>query len=308
MSVLLAIDALALCIPVVALVAFFLLAMSVKIIRPVEKAVVERFGKFHHVSEPGLLMVVPFVDHVFTVPTTEIRVDVARQTVITKDNLNTDVDAMVYYRIQDTMKATYNIDNYRTAIPSLAQTTLRAVMGRLTLSESNENRQRINTELEAQLDKETILWGIDIIRVELQSIQPPQDVQQAMNNVVKAENEKIAAVNFATAVETKADGEKRAAIKEAEGAAQAIELNAKANAFAVERKAEAEAKAIQLVNEAAQKYFKGDAVTLKKLEVAETALAHNTKYIVPEGTDLSMVLSDAAGVVIPVEKKLRSTM
>lgn len=304
----------ALCLPVLGILVFFVLASSVKIIRPIEKGVVERFGKFNRVAEPGLLIVVPFVEHSIVVPTTENRVDVAKQTVITKDNLNTDVDAIVYYRIQDVMKAIYNIDNYRTAIPSLAQTTLRAVMGKLTLSEANENRQRINQELESELDKETTQWGIDIIRVELQSIQPPHDVQQAMNNVVKAENEKIAAINLATAFETKADGEKRASIKMAEGAAAATELQAKANARSVELaafanaksielRAEAEAKAIQLVNESAQKFFKGEAQTLKKLQVAQEALSHNTKYIIPEGTDISMVVSDASGTVVPVEKK-----
>ncbi len=188
------------------------------------------------------------------------------------------------------MKAVYNIQDYRSAIPSLAQTTLRAVMGKMTLTESNENRQRINQSLEEQLDTETSRWGIDIIRVELQRIDPPDDVQQAMNNVVKAENEKIAAVDLATATETRADGERRSSIKVAEGEAKSIEL-----------RAQARANAIKVVNEAAQKYFKGNAQTLKKLEVAENSLSNNTKYIIPEGSDLSMVISDTAGV-IPVAK------
>ena len=154
------------------------------------------------------MIIIPFVENVINVPTTEIRVDVDEQTVITKDNLNTDVDAIVYYKIQDVMKAIYNIQDYKTAIPSLAQTTLRAIMGQMTLTEANENRQRINQSVEQELDKETNNWGIDIIRVELQKIDPPEDVQGAMNNVVKAENEKIAAINLATAAETRADGEK----------------------------------------------------------------------------------------------------
>ena len=277
---------------------FFLIliyaALAIKIIRPVEKVLVERFGKFNRISEPGLLMLIPFVENIVRVPTTEIRVDVDQQTVITKDNLNADVDAVVYYRIHDIMKAVYNIQDYRSAIPSLAQTTLRAIMGKMTLAESNENRQKINQSVEEELDKETNQWGIDIIRVELQRIDPPEDVQQAMNNVVKAENEKISAVDLATAAETRADGEKRASVKVAEGEAKSIEL-----------RAQAEAHAIQLVNEAAQKYFKGDAQTLKKLEVAEKALAENTKYVIPEGVDLSMVISDAAGI-IPIDKKPKS--
>ncbi|MFH1785969.1 MAG: SPFH domain-containing protein [Candidatus Micrarchaeota archaeon] len=280
----------------------FLLFAGLRIIRPVEKALVERFGKFNRLADPGLLVVIPFVENVIKVPTTEMRVDVDQQTVITKDNLNAVVDAIVYYKIDDINKAVYQIDNYRTAIPSLAQTTLRALMGKMTLTEANENRQRINTEVENQLDKETNQWGVNIIRVELQRIDPPHDVQQAMNNVVKAENEKIAAVDLASAVETRADGERRSAIKVAEGDAKSIELRALADAHAVEMKAQAEAKAIQLVNEAAQKYFKGDAQTLKKLQVAQNSLSENTKYIIAEGTDISAIISETAGIT-PLPKK-----
>jgi regulator of protease activity HflC (stomatin/prohibitin superfamily) len=288
----LAIDAMWVCLPIIIIGAFFFLFGSVKMVRPTERVVIERLGKYHRTAESGLLVVIPFFEHSITVPVTEIRVDVEKQTVITKDNLNTDVDAIVYYRIQDVVKALYQIDNYKTAIPSLAQTTLRAVMGRLNLSEANENRQKINASLEEELDRETNQWGIDIMRVELQRIQPPNDVQQAMNNVVKAENEKIAAINLATAVETRADGEKRAAIKVAEGHARATELEA-----------EAKAKSIQLVNEAAQKYFRGEAQNLKKLEVAEKVLSENTKFIIPEGKELSLVISEAAGTeIIPVKK------
>src|SRR3989339_822573 len=221
------------CIPIIVLAAFFYLALAVKVLRPVEKGLVERFGKFNRVAEPGLLLLFPFVEKVIRVPTTEIRVDVEKQTVITKDNLNAEVDAVVYYRINDVMKAVYAIDNYRYAIPSLAQTTLRAIMGKMTLTEANGNRHLINQSVETELDKETNQWGIDIIRVELQRIDPPQDVQQAMNNVVKAENEKIAAVDLATATETRADGDKKASIKVAEGEAKAIELRAQAQANAI---------------------------------------------------------------------------
>jgi regulator of protease activity HflC (stomatin/prohibitin superfamily) len=288
----LAIDAVWVCLPIIVLGVGFFLFGSVKMVRPTERVVIERLGKYHRTAESGLLVVIPFFEHSITVPVTEIRVDVEKQTVITKDNLNTDVDAIVYYRIQDVVKALYQIDNYKTAIPSLAQTTLRAVMGKLNLSEANENRQKINASLEEELDRETNQWGIDIMRVELQRIQPPNDVQQAMNNVVKAENEKIAAINLATAVETRADGEKRAAIKVAEGHARATELEA-----------EAKAKSIQLVNEAAQKYFRGEAQNLKKLEVAEKVLSENTKFIIPEGKELSLVISEAAGTeIIPIKK------
>ena len=232
----------AVCLPILGLIVLVFLLSAVKIVRPVEKVLVERFGKFNRVADPGLLIIFPFMERTIKVPTTEIRVDVAEQTVITRDNLNADVDTVVYYKINDVKKSIYNIDNYRSAIPSLAQTTLRAIMGKMTLTEANENRQRINQSVELELDKETNQWGIDIIRVELQKIDPPQDVQQAMNNVVKAENEKIAAKDLAMATEIRADGDKRASIKVAEGEAQAIELRAQANAHA-----------IKMVNEAAQR-------------------------------------------------------
>lgn len=302
-----------LCVPLLAIGLLIFLAAAVKIVRPIEKALVERFGKFSRAAEPGLLMIIPFVEKIIKVPTTEMRVDVAEQTVITSDNLNAVVDAIVYYKINDVVKAVYNIDNFRTAIPSLAQTTLRSVMGKMTLTEANGNRQKINASLEDELDKETQQWGVDIIRVELQKIDPPQDVQQAMNNVVKAENEKRAAVDLATASETKADGERRVVVKSAEGEAKSIELKALANAHAVEMaatanakavelRAQADANAIKLVNEAAQKYFKGDAQTLKKLQTVEKALSENTKYVIPEGTDVSTIITEAAGIT-PITKK-----
>ncbi len=274
-------------------IGLILIAGSIKIIRPVEKALVERLGKFHRIADPGLLIIIPIIETIIRVPITEMRVDVDKQTVITRDNLNAVVDAVVYYKIHDVQKSIYAIQDYRTAIPSLAQTTLRAVMGQMTLTEANENRQRINHSVETELDKETNAWGIDIIRVELQRIDPPQDVQQAMNNVVKAENEKRAAIDLATAAEIKADGEKRASVKVAEGDAKAVELRAHADALA-----------IKLVNEAAQQYFKGEAKELKRLEVAQVALANNAKFIVPQGTDLSMIVSDTAGIqVVPFKKK-----
>jgi regulator of protease activity HflC (stomatin/prohibitin superfamily) len=311
---LLALDGWGICIPFIVIGVLICCASAIKIIRSTEKGIVERFGRYSRTAEPGMQVVIPFVENIFHIPMTEVRVDVAKQTVITKDNLNTEVDAIVYYKIMDPYKAIYNIDNFRTAIPSLAQTTLRATIGKMSLAEANENRQKINATLEADLDKETTSWGIDIIRVELQTIDPPRDVQQSMNNVVKAEKDKIAAIDLATAAETKADGEKRSAVKMAEGEATAIELRAKANAMsielnaqaqakAVELKAQAEAKAIQLVNESAQKYFKGEAQALKRLEVTESALANNTKYVIPEGTDLTTLISDTAGVVPIVKKK-----
>ena len=178
------------------------------------------------------------------------------------------------------------------SVPSLAKTTLRAVIGKMTLTEANENRDKINNEVEKILDQEVNKWGISVVRVELQRIEPPEDVQVAMNQVVKAENEKIAALDLATAIETKADGERRSAIKQAEGVAEAIKLKAKADG-----------EAIKIVNEAAEKYFVGNAQLLKKLETVSEALKNNSKIIVPANSDLVNVISDLAGTPIPIGKK-----
>ena len=161
----------------------------------------------------------------------------------------------------------------------------------MTLTEANENRDTINEEVENILDREVSKWGINVVRVELQRIEPPPDVQTAMNQVVKAENEKIAALDLATAIETKADGERRAEIKKAEGIAAAIRL-----------KAEADGEAIKIVNEAAEKYFVGNAQLLKKLETVSEALRDNSKIIVPSDSDLVNVIGDLAGAAVPLPK------
>jgi regulator of protease activity HflC (stomatin/prohibitin superfamily) len=138
--------------------------------------------------------------------------------------------------------------------------------------------------------KETSSWGIDIVRAELKEIDPPKDVQDTMNKIVKAENEKIAAIDFATAAETTADGEKRASIKKAEGVKQAKILEA-------EGEAEGEAEAIHLVNEAANKYFVGNAQLLKRLDAVQNTLENNSKVVISGSTELVNVIGDLAGIV-----------
>ena len=158
------------------------------------------------------------------------------------------------------------------------------------MKSANSERGKINAELHRTLTEETKNWGIQVIRTELKQIDPPGDVQETMNKVVKAENEKIAAIDFATARETAADGEKRARIKEAEGSRQAQILAA-----------EGEALAIKMVNEAAEEYFIGNAQILRKLEAVEKAMQNNAKFIVPQGSDLVNVVSEMAGI-LPLKK------
>jgi regulator of protease activity HflC (stomatin/prohibitin superfamily) len=271
--------------------------LGIKIIRPIEVGVVEFLGKYSKTASAGFNWINPVFQRMFIVNITERRVDIDPQSIITKDKLNAEVDGVVYYKVIDAQKAIYNVHNFEESVPSLAKTTLRAVIGKMTLTEANENRDTINSEVEKILELEVHKWGINVVRVELQRIEPPEDVQIAMNQVVKAENEKIAALDLAHAIETKADGERRAEIKKAEGIAAAIKL-----------KAEADAEAIKIVNEAAEKYFVGNAQLLKKLETVSEALRDNSKIIVPSDSDLVNVIGDLAGVTVPITKKNRPSI
>jgi regulator of protease activity HflC (stomatin/prohibitin superfamily) len=226
---------------------------------------------------------------------TEKMVDADPQEIITNDNLNAKVDAQIYFKVKadpESVKGCqYNVFNYQYQIVNLARTTLRNIIGTLTLKSANSERGKINAELHKTLMEETSSWGIEIVRTELKEIDPPKDVQETMNKVVKAENEKIAAVDFATATETAADGQKRAEIKKAEGFRQARILEA-----------EGEAEAIRLLNEAAEKYFIGNAQVLRKLEAVEKSLANNTKIVIPANTELVNVIGEMAGI-LPLKRE-----
>jgi regulator of protease activity HflC (stomatin/prohibitin superfamily) len=276
------------------LIIFFI---GVKIVRPTHRGLIERLGKYHQFANPGFHWIIPFIDKIYVVNTTEQMVDAQPQEIITNDNLNASVDAQVYFRVVETEESVkssqYNVNNYKLQIVNLARTTLRNIIGTLTLRSANSERGKINAELHNTLRNETESWGIVIIRTELKEIDPPKDVQETMNKVVKAENEKIAAIDYATAAETVADGVKRAKIKEAEGYKRAKVLHA-----------EGEAEAIMLVNEAADKYFTGNAQLLKKLETVEASLKLNAKIVIPAGTELVNIIGEMAGVLpLPVKKE-----
>lgn len=251
------------------------LAMSIRIVRPTERGLKERFGKYQSYIEPGIHLFIPLIDRLVRVNVTEQMVDAKQQEVITKDNLNAGVDAQVYFKVlagEDAVKnSEYNVDNYYVQIVALARTTLRDIIGKLSFKEVNGMRAKLNGMLQEELNKETKSWGIAVVRTELKEIEPPSDVQATMNEIIKAENTKEAASDYATAAETKADGERRASIKVAEGKRQARILEAEGIAMA-----------IKLENEAAQKYFKNQAVELKKLETTRDTLASNTKIIIPK--------------------------
>lgn len=280
---------------VAVVVVLLILAASIRIVRPTHRGLVERFGKYNRYADPGFHLIIPLVERMFRVDVREMLVEAQPQMIITNDNLNARVDAQVYLKVkadEENVKASqYNVANYENQIVNLARTTLRNIIGTLTLKSANSERGKINSELRSTLLEETASWGIEILRTELKEIDPPEDVQETMNKVVKAENEKVAAIDFATATETQADGQRRAEIKKAEGTKQARILEA-----------EGRAKAIQLVNEAADKYFVGNAQVLRKLEALEKSLSQNAKVVVPGDSQLINVIGELAGVV-PVETK-----
>ena len=268
---------------------------GIRIVRPTHRGLIERLGKYRKFAQPGFHWVIPLVDQMYQIDITEVMINAEPQEIITNDNLNARVDAQVYFKVredEDNVKnSQYNVNNYSYQIVNLARTTLRNIIGTLSLKAANSERGRINEELQKTLKKETASWGIDIVRTELKEIDPPKDVQETMNKVVKAENEKMAAIDFATATETMADGQRRAEIKKAEGARQARILEA-----------EGESQAIALVNEAANKYFIGNAQILRKLEAVEKSLMNNTKVVVPVNSELVNVIGELAGIV-PVKTK-----
>ena len=268
----------------------FIFFIGIRIVRPTHRGLVERLGKYHRFASAGFNWVIPMIDTMHQVNVTEQMTGAEPQQIITNDNLNALVDAQIYFKVkpdEESVKASqYNVNNYQIQIIALARTTLRNIIGTLTLKSANSERGRINSELQKTLRNETGTWGIEIVRTELKEIDPPEDVQETMNKVVKAENEKIAAIDFATAAETVADGAKRAEIKKAEGIKQAKILEA-----------EGEAAAIRLVNEAANQYFVGNAQILRKLEAVEASLKENTKIVVPGDGELVNVIGNLAGVV-----------
>jgi regulator of protease activity HflC (stomatin/prohibitin superfamily) len=229
------------------------------------------------------------------------------QEIITSDSLNAQVDAQVYFKVRsdaESVKSSqYSVFNYMTQIVALARTTLRNIIGTMTLKEANSERGKINSSLYNNLATETKSWGLEIVRTELKEINPPNDVQETMNKVVKASNEKIAAIDFATARETQADGERRAAIKVAEGQRQSAILQAEGQKLAKILVADGEAQAIKLVSEAADQYFKGNAQLLRQLQAVEQSLTNNAKVVVPANTTLVNVIGGLAGIeTIPPKK------
>ncbi len=211
----------------------FYVANAIRIVRQYEKGMVERFGRYRETVDPGLRFIIPFIERMVRVDMREQVVDVPPQEVITMDNVVVTVDAVVYYQATDPVKLKYNVANFIVAATKLAQTNLRNIIGELTLDEALTSRELINTQLREILDEATDVWGTKVVRVEIQRIEPPGDVTDAMHRQMKAERDRRATV-------TEAEGDKRAAILTAEGVRESRILEADGQAEAIKRVADAE--------------------------------------------------------------------
>jgi regulator of protease activity HflC (stomatin/prohibitin superfamily) len=281
---------------------------SLRIVRPTEKGLVERFGKYHRFVQGGITFLVPFADRIIKVNVTERMTPVQRQDVITKDKVFMGVDAVVFYRIKQdelSVKASqYAVASFAAQIDTLARTVLRDIIGGMDMSVANTSRPVINTSLKVALDEQTEKWGIEIVRAEIKDLEPPRELIISMESVLKADNDRQAAEKTAIAQATLASGQKNAAIQVAEGQKQAAILQADGQKIATIAIAEGDAQATKLRNEALTTYFKDSAIVFKQLETIATSLENNTKIIVPEGKALSLILNEqenlSKSTIIPI--------
>ncbi len=237
----------------IAIVGLAVLAGAVKIVRPYQRGLVERLGKYKTTKEPGLQLIVPFIETMQLVDMREQVVDVPPQEVITADNVVVSVDAVVYYEATDPQRLVYNVADFFTAITKLAQTNLRNLIGDLELDRALTSRDTINTQLREVLDDATDKWGVRVVRVEIQRIDPPPEVVSAMHAQMRAERDRRATVTeaqgYREAAIARADGEKQSAVLAAEGRKQSAILDAEGDAQAIELRAQADKLRLAMLGE-----------------------------------------------------------
>ncbi len=293
----------------IVVLALIVVKMSLVIIPQSETKIIERLGKYHATLKPGINVIIPFIDKAKVIVTMtngryrytnsidlrEQVYDFDKQNVITKDNVQTQINALLYFQIVDPFKAVYEINNLPNAIEKLTQTTLRNIIGELELDETLTSRDTINTKLRAVLDDATNKWGIKVNRVELQDITPPQSVLQAMEKQMQAERNKRAMILTSegqkAAAILESEGEKTSRINRAEADKQTAILKAEGEAEARIRKAEAEAIAIDKITEAVGKTSNPANYLLAQKYIAmlgEVASGDKTKtvYLPYEATNL----------------------
>lgn len=282
-----------------------LASMSIKIVKQSEVYVIERLGKFYKVADAGLTIIIPFLDHVRSVVSLKQQtMDIPPQGVITRDNVTITIDTVVFYQITDPAKAVYEIQSLKKGIEYLAITTIRDIIGKMDLDETFSSRDGINNRLRLVLDEATDRWGCKIDRVEIKDINPPADVQDAMEKEMNAERNKRAMILEAEAQRqsaiTIAEGRKQAAILEAEADKEAQIRRAAGEAQAIKEVADAKALEIQKVYDAMKKADPTDKlVQLKSLEaLEEVAKGEANKVFIPfEATSALSSLGSMAEVV-----------
>src|SRR5947199_493343 len=281
-------------------VVLYVIIQSIRVVPQQRAWVVERWGKFHAVLEPGLNFVVPFIDRiVYRHDLREIPLDVPPQVCITKDNTQLQVDGILYFQVTDAKLASYGSSNYRLAITQLAQTMLRSVIGRMELDRTFEERDQINAHIVAALDEAAANWGVKVLRYEIKDLTPPKEILHAMQAQITAEREKRAVIATSEGRQQEqinlAAGARAAAIAQSEGVKQAEINTAQGQAAAILSIAEANAKAIRQVAEAISAPGGISAVNLKVAEQYVAAFSNLAKtsntLIVPSN------LSDLAGLV-----------
>ncbi len=284
---------------IIAFVVFIVVASGIKIVRPWERGLIERLGKYQRTAGSGLTIIVPILERMIIVDMREQVVEVAPQAVITKDNVVVEVDAVIYYEVTDPVKVTYNVANFYTAATKLAQTNLRNLVGELALDESLTSRELINTKLRQILDDATDKWGTRVTRVELQRIDPPKDVTDAMHRQMKAERERRAMI-------LEAEGHKQSAILKAEGQAEAIKKVADADKYQKLTVAKGEAEAIETVYRAIHEGKPtNDLIAIKYLEALQKiADGQATKVFLPLET--TGILGSIAGIGELLKEKISS--
>ncbi|MDP6285568.1 MAG: SPFH domain-containing protein [Acidimicrobiales bacterium] len=290
---------------VIAFVVFVLAAAGIKIVRPYQQGIVEQLGKYKMTTGPGLKLIIPIMQSMTRVDMREQVVDVPPQEVITKDNVTVTVDAVIYYEPTDAQRLVYNVANFILAVTKLAQTNLRNVIGDMSLDNALTSRDNVNTSLREVLDDATDKWGVRVVRVEIQRIDPPTDVMDAMHEQMKAERTRRAVVLEADgareaaiaiaqgekqAAILSAEGIKQEAILTAEGEAEAIRAVASADRFRFETVAEGEAEAIRSVYGAIHDGNPSpDLIAIKYLEALGTiADGQATKIFVPAEMSATM--------------------
>jgi regulator of protease activity HflC (stomatin/prohibitin superfamily) len=272
--------------------------------------VVERFGRFHATLEPGLNLIIPFLDRVaYMHSLKEVPLDVPEQVCITKDNTQLAVDGILYYQVTDPRLASYGSANYIAAISQLAQTTLRSVIGKMELDKTFESREDINRHIVAELDEAGRSWGIKVLRYEIKSLTPPETILRAMQAQITAEREKRALIAKSEGERQQqinlADGERQSAILESEGEKQAAINKAQGEATAIRLIAEANAAGVRAVAEAISDKGGMDAANLKVAQQYVDAFAHlaktNNTLILPSN------VGDVAGVIATAMTVLEKT-